>query len=308
MKFSLVTLGVSSASPTTNRYPSAHILNICGRLFLIDCGEGAQMLLTRYHLSMLKISKIFISHLHGDHLFGLFGLLSSMALAGRTEKLLLYGPEQLADVLKFYSDYFVDDPSYEMEFVQVKTDSKTVIYSDSELQVEAFPLYHCKETYGYIFSEKEPPINVRKEKISEMGLTVEEILSLKAGRDIVRDGQELPNGDFTYMPYAPRRFAYCCDTAVNEQVAKDVAGVDLLYHEATFSNEFAEIAESRFHSTAAQAAYIAKSAAVGKLVIGHYSSRYNDPSLLLFQAREVFAESYAAETGMEFEVPLKKLE
>ena len=306
MKFSLVTLGVSSASPTTNRYPSAHILNICGRLFLIDCGEGAQMLLKRYHLPMLRISKIFISHLHGDHLFGLFGLLSSMALSGRTEKLQLYGPEQLADVIKFYSDYFVDDPSYEMECIPVKTDSRCVIYSDSELKVEAFPLYHCKETYGYIFTENEPPINVIKEKIAEENLTVEEILALKAGKNVKRGDRELQNGDFTYIPYTPRSFAYCCDTAANPKVAQEVSGVDLLYHEATFSNEFEEIAESRFHSTAAQAAQIAKSAKVGKLVIGHYSSRYYDSSLLLEQAREVFAETYAAETGMEFEVPLIK--
>lgn len=263
------------------------------------------MLLKRYHISMLKIERVFISHLHGDHLFGLFGLLSSMALAGRTQRLYLYGPSQLEDVLRFYSDYFVDDPSYEMEFVKVSTDSKSLIYEDSSLEVEAFPLYHSKETYGYLFTEKKLQLNVRKEKIEQAGLSVEEIVSLKAGNNIVRNGVELLNSDFTYLPSIPRSFAYCSDTAANNRVAEYVSGVDLLYHEATFSNEFTQIAESRYHSTAAQAAGIAKQAQVGKLVIGHYSSRYDDSSLLLSQAREVFPETYAAETGMEFDIPLK---
>ena len=305
MKFSLVTLGVSSASPTTNRYPSAHILNVCGRLFLIDCGEGTQMLLKRYHISMLKISRIFISHLHGDHLFGLFGLLSSMALSGRKEKLYLYGPESLSGVLQFYIDYFVDDPSYDMEFIPVSLGDKGVVYEDEQIKVEAFPLYHLKETYGYLFSEHPPKVNVKKELVSSENLSIEEILTLKSEKDVIRRDKTLFWRDCTYLPYSPRSFAYCSDTAYNESVANYVKGVDLLYHEATFGSEFEDLAESRYHSTAPQAAMIALKGEVGKLVIGHYSSRYANTDYLLGQAKEIFPETYAADTGLEFEIPLK---
>ena len=307
MKFSLTTLGVSSASPTTDRYPSAHILNICGRLLLIDCGEGCQMLMKRHGISLMKTERVFISHLHGDHVLGIFGLMSTLSMSGRTEPLHIHAPEGFSRILDFFQTQFLERDTYPVVFHPQSADVPETILEDADMTVTALPLKHRIPTYGYLFKEREPELNVRKEAVLSQALSVEEILSLKSGLDVVRAGGEvLRTSELTYRPYVPRSFAYISDTAVFDALPGMVRGVDLLYHEATFGDDCAEKAAEMFHSTARQAGETAVIAGAGRLVIGHFSSRYKDPSVLLGQAREVFPSAEMGWEGLEFEVPIKR--
>lgn len=260
MKFSFTTLGTSSASPVADRFSSAHVLNICGRLFLIDCGEGCQYLLKRYHISVDKISAIFISHTHGDHIFGLFGLLNTMSMRHRSGDLHIYAPESLKPVLDFCNEYFINHKPFQIFFHSVSVSELQVIFENDDMEISAFPLFHGVTTNGYLFREKNVP---------------------------------------------KRSFAYISDTAYFEKLAQMVKGVDILYHEATFGDELAEKAAKMLHSTAREAATVASKAGVKTLVIGHFSSVYNNPSVLLREAKEVFTETCLAEEGMEFEVPMR---
>lgn len=314
MEFSLMTLGTASALPTANRYPSAHILTVRERLFLIDCGEGAQMQMRKAGISLGKIDNIFISHLHGDHVFGLFGLLSTLAMMGRANPLYIHAPYQLDPVLKFFKEQFGEGLKYEIVHVPVRCKEIEKVLDLKTLEVYAFPLEHRGETYGYLFREKTPARNVHKHLIEPYNLSLYEIARLKEGTDVVRtvetDGLEyqqiLKSEEFTYLPYTPRSFAYCSDTAPFEKLAEWVKGVDLLYHEGTFGNELKEMAKATLHSTASDAAMCAEAAAVGKLVIGHYSSRYKTTDGLLSEARAIFPNTFAAKEGAVFDVPLNK--
>ena len=215
MNFSLTTLGVSSASPTTDRYPSAHILNICGRLFLIDCGEGCQMLMKRHGISLMKLERIFLSHLHGDHVFGIFGLLSTLSMSGRTEPLHVYAPEGFDRILQFFRERFLERDTYPVEYHPLTASGPETVLDDTRLTVSALPLRHRVPAYGFLFREKEPGLNIRKSAVREYSLSVDEILALKSGRDVERpDGTCLRAGALTYVPYEPRSFAYVSDTAV----------------------------------------------------------------------------------------------
>ena len=314
MEFSLMTLGTASALPTANRYPSAHILTVRERFFLIDCGEGAQMQMRKAGVSLGKIDNIFISHLHGDHVFGLFGLLSTLAMMGRTTPLYIHAPYQLDPTLKFFKEQFGEGIKYDIVHVPVRCKSIEKVLDLKTVEVFAFPLEHRGETYGYLFREKTPARNIHKHLIEPYKLSLYEIARLKEGTDVVRteevDGieyeQVLKSDEFTYIPYVPRSFAYCSDTAPFKELAEWIKGVDLLYHEGTFGNELKEMAQATLHSTAADAARCAKEAAVGKLVIGHYSSRYKNIDSLLAQAKEVFHNTFAAKEGAVFDVPLNK--
>ena len=306
MNFSLTTLGVSSASPTTDRYPSAHILNICGRLFLIDCGEGCQMLMKRHGISLMKLERIFLSHLHGDHVFGIFGLLSTLSMSGRTEPLHVYAPEGFDRILQFFREHFLERDTYPVEYHPLTASGPETVLDDARLTVSALPLRHRVPAYGFLFREKEPGLNIRKSAVQECSLSVDEILALKSGRDVERpDGTCLRAGALTYVPYEPRSFAYVSDTAVFDTLPDMVRGVDLLYHEATFGDDCAGKAAQMFHSTARDAAETAFRAGAGRLVIGHFSSRYKDAGVLLRQAREVFPNTEAGTEGAVFEVPEK---
>lgn len=308
MDFTLTTLGTASAVPTNNRFSSAHVLNVRGRLFLVDCAEGAQILLARHGISHAKIDNILISHLHGDHQFGIMPLLSTMALKGRTAPLYIYAPEAFCHTLKFFKDYFADGVKFDINFTPIKATEPELILSSRNSKVYAFPLNHKIETYGFLFKEDEPELNVRKEYIEQDALTLKEIAALKAGNDVMReDGSVLSVEKYAYKPFAPRSAAYCSDTAPFPQLAQWVRGVDVLYHEATFGNDMRDLSTQFFHSTAADAASVAAAAGAGKLVIGHFSSRYPDVNVLLEEARQVFPETYLAEEGMIFDVPVKKL-
>ncbi len=333
MEFSLTTLGTASALPTANRYPSAHILTVRERLFLIDCGEGTQMQLRKYGLSVSKIDNIFISHLHGDHLFGLFGLLSSLSLMGRTAPLYLFAPYRMAEIIEFFKVQFCEDIKYEIIHRPVKCSAPKQILDLNNLEVFAFPLNHRCEAYGYLFKEKTPQLNIHKHLVEAYKLSLYEIARLKEGSEVVRIKRVDENGDistlfsgvsfdgeleegcykemlspeeFTYLPYKSRSFAYCSDTAPFPELSSWIKGVDLLYHEATFGKDDQKVAESTAHSTTLDAARCASEAGAGKLVIGHYSSRYKNPELLVEEAKMLFKNSFSAKEGTKYEVPLEK--
>ena len=305
MDFSLTTLGTASARPVANKYPSAHVLKIHGRLFLIDCGEGAQLQLSRYGFSHVKIDRIFISHLHGDHLFGFFGLVSTMALMGRTAPLYVYAPTGFAGILAFFMEHFGEGVIFEIIHVPLTSVAPQVIYEGRSVEVSAFGLNHRVDAFGFLFREKEPARNIHKWKIETDNLTLTEIGTLKRGEDVVRpDGQMLKVEDYTYIPYKGRSLAYCSDTAPFPELAPYIRGVDLLYHEATFAEDLLEMAEMTFHSTGAQAASVALEAGVGRLVIGHFSSRYRDLNIILKEAKAIFPATELAQEGMKFDIPL----
>ena len=308
MNFTLNILGTASALPTVNRYPSAQVLDVRGRLFLIDCGEGVQMQIRRQHLSILKLDTVFISHLHGDHTFGLFGLLSTMSMLGRTAPLHIYAPEAFGKILSDFMASFGEGFKFYPVHHTVAADAPVKIFETRSLEVLAFPLRHRIETYGYLFREKTPMKNVRKEAIDRFGLTLSEIGSLKRGEDVVReDGTVICNSEAAYQPYEPRSFAYCSDTASFPELSGWIKGVDLLYHETTFPQEYEALAKATFHSTTVQAAACARDAGVGKLVAGHYSSRFPDVSFYLDEIRSIFPETVLGREGMVIDIPLKSL-
>ena len=310
MNFTLNVLGTASAKPSANRNSSAQVLDVRGRLFLIDCGEGTQRQFCRLRLSFERIDAIFISHIHGDHVFGLFGLLSTLGLATRRTSIRIFGPNSLGPVLKFFKSYYGDQIGISLDFTPVKAKSPEVIFENKFLTVEAFPLNHRIETYGYLFREKTPQLNVRKEAIGEYGLGVAEICALKNGEDVVREDsggnvvERIANGEVTFLPYRPRSFAYCSDTAPFPELPSWVRGVDLLYHETTYMADMEKDAAARFHSTTLQAAACAKEAGAGRLIAGHYSSRYRDTAPLQAELRSIFPNSTAAADGDIFDVPL----
>lgn len=306
MEFSFTTMGTASALPIANRYPSAHVLNVHERLFLIDCGEGAQMQLRRYNIPLSKIENIFISHLHGDHVFGLFGLLSTFGMLNRLAPLNIYGPDGLNDVLDFFKSKFGEGVKYKLNFIKIKCNSPLLIYENKSLEVYAFPLRHRGETYGYLFREKTPKLNVYKRLIEPYNLSLLEIAALKRGEDISRGDIIFKNSELAYMPYKARSFAYCSDTAPFKKLSAWIKNTDMLYHEATFGDELSVLATATFHSTASQAAQCALEAGVAKLIIGHYSSRYKDVSPILDQAKIIFPNTFSAKEGMKFELPLDK--
>ncbi len=315
MNFTLNVLGTASALPTTTRYPSAQVLDVRGRLFMIDCGEAAQMQMRKAGLSFLKIEHICISHIHGDHLFGLFGLLSTMGMLGRTAPLDIYAPKTFAPVLKFFRGHFGEGMRFEIRHISLEMSEPAVVYENKMVELLAFPLNHRIETFGFIIREKTPPRNVCKEAIGRYCLTIGEIAALKRGEDVVRQagsltvpcienefkpcsGSDEPltihNEEVTYLPYAPRSYAYCSDTAPFPELTEWVRGVDLLYHEATFPVEMADMASRTFHSTTVQAAQTALDAGVGRLIVGHFSSRYPSLGLFLDEVREIFPNSELA--------------
>ena len=292
MNFTLNVLGTASALPTTERYPSAQVLNVRGRLFMIDCGEGAQIQLRRAGVSFLKIEHICLSHVHGDHIFGLFGLLSTMGMLGRTAPLSIYAPASLAPTLEFFKTNFGEGLLYEIEHVVLEMASPELVYENRNVELLAFPLNHRVETFGFMIREKMPQFNVHKDAIARYGLSLAEIGTLKRGEDVVRESMVIKNTEAAYLPFKPRSYAYCSDTAPFPQLAEWVRGASVLYHEATFPADMAEMAEKTFHSTTLQAAQCALDAGVGRLLVGHYSSRFPSVEFYLDELRSVFPESY----------------
>ncbi|MBQ6710363.1 MAG: ribonuclease Z [Bacteroidales bacterium] len=304
MNFTLNVLGTASALPTTERYPSAQVLDVRGRLFMIDCGEGAQMQMRRARISFLKIEHICLSHIHGDHLFGLFGLLSTMGMLGRSAQLNIYAPSGFRPVLDFFMNHFGDGIRFEINYVELMMDAPEIVYENRHVELLAFPLNHRVETFGFMIREKMPPFNVRKEAIAEYGLSLAEIGTLKKGEDVEReDGSVIRNVDAAYRPYVPRSYAYCSDTAPFPELSEWVKGATLMYHESTFPEEMSEMAEKTFHSTTLQAAKTARDAGVGRLLVGHYSSRFPSVDFFLDEIRTVFPNADLAHDLDVIEIP-----
>lgn len=303
MSFSVTILGSASAKPTPDRHPSAQIVKVHEQHYLVDAGEGAQQQMFRYGINPLKLRAVFISHLHGDHVFGLFPLISTLGLYGRRTPLKIFGPAPLGEMLGCHLRYFDTQLPYEIEWVEVDTTRHALLFENRTLEVWSVPLRHRIPTSGYLFREKQPPLNVRKEKITEYGLSIARITAAKRGEDILLDnGETLPNAELTYRPYAPRSYAYLSDTSWSPKAAKLVEGADLLYHEATYAHAEHKIARERGHSTAVEAAHIALKAGAGRLVIGHYSSRYKEESVLVEEARTVFPDTRPATEGTTFTI------
>lgn len=291
-------LGCASAKPTANRHPSAQIVNVDEQYYLVDAGEGVQKQMFRYGINPLKLRGIFISHLHGDHVFGVFPLISTLGLYGRRTPLKIFAPRPFGEILESHLRYFDTDLPYEVEWVEVDTTAHRIIFENNSLEVWSIPLRHRVPASGYMFREKMPELNVDKFKIERYGLSVKQIVAAKRGEDIaLDDGTVIPNAEITYLPRQPKTYAYCSDTNRSAMVARRVKGADLLYHEATYAAAERRQAKERGHSTSVDAAETALAAEAKRLIIGHFSSRYKEPSVLLDEARAVFPATDIATEG-----------
>lgn len=306
MDFALTILGVNAATPAHGRYPTSQYLQIHNHHFLIDCGEGAQMRLSDFGLPGGKINHIFISHLHGDHIFGLPGLLFSFALNNRTKPLQIYSPNGLEEMVMAQLMPGGEMP-FPLTFHNLSTDVSTQIFENSELTVHTIPLHHRIPTCGFLFTEKPLRKNINPEKIRKYGLTIPQIILAKSGKDVVlTDGTTIKNHDLTYPPFKPRSYAFASDTLYHEAMIPKIMEVDLLYHETTFCNDAKERARTTMHSTAEQAARIAKLANADTLVTGHYSSRYIDLDIFLNEATAIFPNTVLGVEGKKYVVERKR--
>jgi len=289
MTFSVTVLGSSSALPTSSRFPTAHLLNANERFFLIDCGEGTQIQLRKYQIRFSKINHIFISHLHGDHYFGLFGLISSLSLLGRTNDLNIYSHPELEEILNFQLKYY--DLGFNLLFHAIQDKFAGLIYEDKQIMVSTFPLKHRVASNGFVFKEKQKEKNLIKDMIPYYHLGIRDILKIKNGDDFIdQNGNVIPNQRLTHPAKEPRSYAFCSDTAYDPTIIEHINGVNILYHESTFAENLAKRAEETGHSTAKQAAQIAHLAEVKKLLLGHFSARYKDLSIFQQEAKEIFSE------------------
>jgi ribonuclease Z len=299
--FELLILGSSAATPTANRNPTAQLLNIAERFFLIDCGEGTQMQMRKYKARFQNINHVFISHLHGDHFYGLPGFLASMHLLGRKNDLTIYGPSELEEIINLIHKHSDTYLNYQVKFVHTQNNMKQLLFEDDKVEVYSFPLKHRIATTGYLFKEKPFPRNIDKYKLEKLNVSFAEIHKLKLGLDAIdNNGNTIKNIDLTIDPPNSRSYAFCSDTKFFEELANDIKDVDLLYHESTFLEDKKDRAKQTFHSTAKQAAEMAKLANAKKLLLGHFSARYGKLDEFLNEAKVVFQNTELAIEGSEF--------
>ena len=294
-KFELHILGCGSALPTTRHFPTSQIVNVRDKLFMIDCGEGAQLQFRKSHLKFSRLNHIFISHLHGDHCFGLLGLISTLNLLGRTAELHIHSPKGLETLLTPMLDFFNRQMTYKVLFHEFDTNEPMQIYEDRSLTVTTIPLRHRMPWCGFLFAEKRRPNHIIREMVDFYQVPVYELNRIKNGADYVTPEGKTVSNNLLTRPSAPSRsYAYCSDTIYLPSIVEQIKGVDLLFHEATFANEDAPRAKETFHTTAAQAAEIARKAEVKKLLIGHFSARYEDENILLQEASAIFPDTQLA--------------
>lgn len=296
-------LGCGSALPTLHHNASAQVVEIRGKLFLVDCGEGTQVQLRRSRLRFTKISAVFITHLHGDHCFGLIGMLSTFGLLGRTARLAIYAPAALEDMLKQQMQLFCHDFDYEVDFHAVDTCQQQVVYEDRSLTVETIPLEHRMPCCGYLFREKPSLPHIRRDMIDFYGIPTSQINNIKAGADWTTPDGEVVSNERLVEPAEPARsYAYCSDTRYIPTLPARIKGVSTLYHESTYGEDNLLMAQKYYHSTARQAALVAREAGVGQLLLGHYSSRYEDEQVLLREAQNVFENTHLTDENKIFDV------
>lgn len=301
--FKIHILGCGSALPTLHHYASAQVVEMRGKQFMIDCGEGTQMQLRRSRIRFTKLSAVFITHLHGDHCFGLIGMISTFGLLGRTAKLDVYAPKELEHMLQEQMRMFCHNFDYEVAFHAVDTRKQQVVYEDRSLTVESIPLEHRMPCCGYLFKEKATLPHIKREMIDFYQIPVSQINNIKAGSDwITAEGETVPNSKLVEAADQPRSYAYCSDTRYIPTLHERIRGVTALYHESTYGEDNLLMAEKYYHSTARQAALVARDAGAGKLLLGHYSSRYEDENVLLNEAKQVFENSFLCDEQMVFEL------
>lgn len=301
--FKIHILGCGSALPTLHHYASAQVVEMRGKQFMIDCGEGTQMQLRRSRIRFTKLSAVFITHLHGDHCFGLIGMISTFGLLGRTAKLDVYAPKELELMLQEQMRMFCHNFDYEVAFHAVDTCKQQVVYEDRSLTVESIPLEHRMPCCGYLFKEKATLPHIRRDMIDFYQIPVSQINNIKAGSDwITAEGETVSNSKLVEAADQPRSYAYCSDTRYIPTLHERIRGVTALYHESTYGEDNLLMAEKYYHSTARQAALVARDAGAGKLLLGHYSSRYEDENVLLNEAKQVFENSFLCDEQMVFEL------
>lgn len=302
-KFEVHILGCGSALPTTRHLATSQVINIREKLFMIDCGEGAQVQLRKSRLKFSRLNHIFISHLHGDHCFGLMGLISTFGMLERTANLHIHCHADLQRILEPQIEFFCKGMPYNVVFELFNPGEQTVIYDDRSVSVETIPLRHRVPCCGFLFREKPTPNHIRRDMIDFYQIPTYLINRIKNGEDyVLEDGTVIPNARLTTPSDPPRSYAYCSDTCYLPRICEQIKGCDLLFHEATFADADAKRAKETFHTTAPQAAEIAKVAQVKKLVIGHYSARYEDESILLKEASEVFPQTILAQENLKIEL------
>ena len=298
-KFEVNILGCGSALPTTRHFSSSQVVNIREKLFMIDCGEGAQLQLRRSKLKFTRLNHIFISHLHGDHCFGLMGLISTFGLLGRTAPLHIYAHEELERLLQPQLDFFCKGMTYEVKFHHIDPTKAEMIYEDRSVSVTTIPFRHRIPSCGFLFQEKKTPNHIIRDMIDFYQIPAFELNRIKNGADYVcPDGTIVPNGRLTTPSASPRSFAYCSDTVHQRNILPQIKGADLLFHEATFMHEDAARAKETFHTTTLQAAEIARDAEVKQLVIGHFSARYENEALLLEETQSLFPNTLLAKENL----------
>lgn len=305
MSFEVTILGSGAAVPTSRRNPTSQYIVCNDRHILIDCGEGTQMQIRRFAIKFQRISHILISHLHGDHFFGLVGLLSTMHLMGRDKGITIYGPPELESIVRSQLEIGGARLDYSLTFVVLNGKDSGVIYEDKLIEIYYFPLKHRIPTNGFVIREKQKEWQLDSESIKGSGLTLEHLPKLKLGQDVsLEDGRVLSFRDFTFPPKPSYSYAFCSDTIYTESIIPHIQDVSVLYHEATFTQKDIDRAKATYHSTAAQAAIIAKKANAKRLYLGHLSARYDGTEVHLSESKAVFAATEVVEDGMKIRVSI----
>jgi ribonuclease Z len=306
-KFDVHVLGSSSATPTSKRYPTAQLLNVAERFYLIDCGEGTQMQLRRYRLKFQRINHIFISHLHGDHYLGLMGLISSLHLLGRKNELHIFHPPGLKEIIELQLQLSGTVLNYPIIWQAHRSDVSEVLLDDGNVTVTTIPLNHRIHCCGFLFREKDKMYSLNKTQLTYYKIPVAQFQEIRKGNDaVLEDGTVVPASRLTNGRPIARQYAFCSDTRYSESVIEAVRGVDLLYHEATFLHELLKRAEQTFHTTAREAGEVAAKADVRQLLIGHFSVRYTDVNVLLEECKQFFSNTLCAEEGTIVSIPQRK--
>lgn len=302
-KFSVTILGCGSATPSPKHYTSSQVVEMRGKLFMIDCGEGTQIQLRRSRVAFARINHIFISHLHGDHCFGLLGMISSFALLGRTSPLYIHAPQELWTILEPELAFYCKDIEFNVEFQGFTPSAVSVIYEDRSLTVSTIPLKHRVPCAGFLFREKPTADHLDRAAADFYGVPQWDYARIKNGGDFTTsDGTVIPHDRLTKPAGTVRSYAYCCDTAFNPSMFQQISGVSAIYHDCTYRQSDADRAEKHFHSTTADAARSALEAGAGKLILGHFSARYTDENMLLEEACSIFPATVLAKENLTVDI------